>query len=286
MELNARFHRDPYDATGWEMLADVGIMIHMFDYWGAPHHEWRAGRQNIMSASFIHSRQHETGMPHRMPIYDTIPGLAGGMVLRPGASPMSCSGVDSCTKRDTDWCESPPSPKLTATFDEKMDRVVFIEDSVPTQDSALTDDTKIDWSHRVSLTSPAAYKHPYGGHMGCKWKPSDFGRWLEIQAIWQSARKEWEPNEFIVHGTDWEAMLPNIIEAFVITKGDPQEGLFARKVRSDFLHIMNMSETGIPLLRFDIQNWETPFSDASACYLHLPDSPATVSRECEQQLNA
>lgn len=220
-ELNTRFHRPLHMATGWEMLGNAGIMVHMFDYWEMGGQEWRPGRQQVMSESIVHYGQHTPGLNHRMPLYEVIPNIAGGMILRPGFTPISCGSVDSCLGRE--WCESP-------------------------KDGVHGD-----------------YGKPYGGWMGCMWRPADVGSWLEIQATWQRTHSDWERNEFIIDGPAWENALPQLIDAIFITKGKTER--LARRVHSNFLQqYPHLTEVDVPLVVFNPDNWETPFS--------LPGAPA------------
>ena len=161
-----------------------------------------------------------------MALYEVIPDVAGGFILRPGATPLTCGSRDSCDDRS--WCETP-------VVAEYLTRCV-------------------DWSQCET---------PYGGDMGCQWKPTDTGKWIEIQTAWQRSQVGYERNEIIVSSAAWNAALPGLVDAVFITRGPLAggDGSMARRVHSGFLQAYpSLSEVDVPLVVFDPANWEVPFS--------------------------
>ena len=63
-------------------------------------------------------------------------------------------------------------------------------------------------------------------------------------------------NEIVVDGQHWNDHLPDAIEAFF-------GGSKARENRRAFAKHFGLAEDDVPLLRFDQQNWEAPFSDVT-----------------------
>jgi len=226
------------------MLADAGIMLHLFDYWELWGQEWRPGKQQIMSSSYVHRGQHQAGSPKRMPLYEEIPGISGGFVLRPGATPITCGGVDACL---LEWCDSP---------DDNL--------------------------HYNAHTQ----KKPYAGWMDCDWKPADLGKWFEIQVRWQLQWKSWERNEVIVKGPEWEAALPRVVDAVVVSKGRDNPEM-ARRVHHDFLQrYPELSEGDCPLILFDADNWDAPFSVLGDYFEVLQRAREQEEQERERQQQA
>ena len=115
--LNARFRRPPDgNTTGWESLADQGIALHQFDNWELPGSEWRAKAATDDPRSSYYPHQglcavmvHRGQLGHsqyiRMPLWGND---LGGLILRPGATPLLCAkGMDGggfCTD-GSQWAE-------------------------------------------------------------------------------------------------------------------------------------------------------------------------------------
>ena len=206
-------------------------MMHMFDYWEYGGKEWRSGPSGLCS-SFVHHGQHTPEKVERMALYETIPKHAGGIILRPGAAPMACGSRDSCGDTEDSWCSTP----VVSDFLKKCL-------------------TPSGWRCMV----------PYGGDMGCDWRPADLGKWIEIQTVWQRSYHygAYERNEFIVSSAAWNAALPRVIDAIFINIAPLRGGsdALSRRVHRDLLlEYPALSEADIPLVAFDPRNWTIPFS--------------------------
>jgi len=104
---------------------------------------------------------------------------------------------------------------------------------------------------------PSHYDPQRDGRDGCSWGPQDFGVYLKRANRWQTtvqARgRNTDYNEVVVEGDHWNAHLPLTIEAFF---GDS----LARTTRDQFLTRYNLNAVDVPLLSFDVYNWEQPFA--------------------------
>ena len=228
-ELNARFHRLPYNATGWPMTADASILLHMQDGWEVAGEEWRSYPAAAgLYCSIVHAGQHVEGRRERMPLfgceYDYCVERAGGLIFRPGRTPI----LRGAGGEGASWaCESPPSdemvtPELVSHFD-----------------------------------------YP-GDGCGGTWQPADFGKLLERQALWQKMYARLGHNEIIVDSgsSRYVDALPWPIDAFFMigTGGpvDPQSEIAG--FHAAFLERYQISAADVPLVYLDPDNWAVPFA--------------------------
>jgi len=141
--------------------------VHAFDGWEQHDRPWRA--PGDISCSIIHAGQHKARVPNmRHPIYGS--GEQGGLILRPGHTPIGCGkGGDSgghCGERA--MC---PSLDPNEDFD--------------------ADAWNVDY--------------PGDGCWG-SWQLSDFSGYLMRQAAFQRRNSRLGHNEIIVHGGHFDFM--------------------------------------------------------------------------------
>ena len=106
-ELNARFHRSPYTAS-WSsdgILADAGLLIHIFDGWEASSHEMWAPAQNgpgatDMSASYVFAEQR---VDHN--VISLFGGGTSGLIFRPGWTRIKCGKAVDSAGSCGQWCD-------------------------------------------------------------------------------------------------------------------------------------------------------------------------------------
>ena len=85
-----------------------------------------------------------------------------------------------------------------------------------------------------------------GSRWGCSWPPEQ----LSDMLLLQEQHGNWLSNEVIVKAIDWEALLPNIIEAFVVGNMDPTRAYEAQKA-----FVAAYPERNVPLVSY---NWNYP----------------------------
>ncbi|KAL1498856.1 hypothetical protein AB1Y20_013381 [Prymnesium parvum] len=225
--INRRFRTPPY--SGWDQSgapADKGVLIHVFDGWEehdtGEFHSWRADlvQRPQLSASIIFADQQPTDYPG-VPIPVYANGwTADGVILRPGDGTRVVCGSASDTGSGS--CKA--------------------------------------WCPHVGAASDR-YDPWTDGRDGCaggSWRPEDFGVFLRRSALWQKVVQArghaMDYNEIILDGAHWNDHLPGTIEAFF-------GGEKARRQRETFLQAFpQLSPSEVPLLRFDRNNWEEPFS--------------------------
>ena len=240
-KINKRFHADPYSYS-WSStgsLADAGVLIHVIDGWeevgyGADGKTLRAWRSNkdIMSCSLIFADQRPPGHEDT-PIQVYNRGLEGvqGLVFRPGSS----MRIRCCTAKDSGsgHCRKDLCPHIT------------LEDA------------------RALIEAKRAAS---GGHWWrlddfarCSYAPEDFGAYLYRDWAWMKEQHCCPTyyNEVVVDGLHWTEHLPDTIEAFFGT------GDLARTQHRAFLREYGLSAQQVPLLAFDLSNWDEPFSLAA-----------------------
>ena len=112
-----------------------------------------------------------------MPLFNG--GGSGGIILRPGSTPIACGkGGDSGGSCGGMQC--PP----------------------------LKENEVLDWASAIF------WPNPFDG-CGGEWGLRDFGRYLKRQAWWQRKACRLEHNEIIVEGKSWNDALPGLVDAFV-----------------------------------------------------------------------
>ena len=102
------------------------------------------------------------------------------------------------------------------------------------------------------------YEYPGDGCQGV-WKPRDFGKFLERQAMWQVVFSRLGHNEIIIGSENYREYLPHAIDAFFYTglRARPLAKAIHSKFRAQF---PGVTEAEVPLIRFDPSNWDRPFS--------------------------
>ena len=249
-ELNARFHRLPYHATGWDRLANAGILIHQFDNWERRDEEWRPnlymgedpmGNPKGMCSSFIHSGQ-LAGLPQRMQLWGST---LDGLIFRPGFTPLRCGKSMDSWGSCSDWCPSPPA------------------------DEAVTLESVRGYSTPGDGNPSGCHIPGVKGCIPCAWRPTDFGRFLERQAVFQTLpyAPRLSHNEIIIDSLDWEAALPWLIDAVFTMDSDPSTvatGKTQRIHRSFVRRYPELTEVDVPLVHLNTSNWKTPFTTTRA----------------------
>ena len=101
---------------------------------------------------------------------------------------------------------------------------------------------------------------------GGSWRPKDFGLFLHRVSEWHRLNNRIAYNEILVEGagphSNWMQSLPDTIEAF-FTVGDA-DSTSIRGHHERFLSAYGLSDDEHPLLKLDVNNWESPFSRAPA----------------------
>ncbi len=235
-QINARFHREPYHArwTADGVLADAGLLIHIFDRWEARRQDgsymfWRSNPGIQMSASLVYSDQRPDccpGIP--IPAFDKSFAGLQGLIFRPGVTTRIICGTagDRSGGRCDDashWCDSIP-----VTGDQ--------------------------FDPHVNSTQ---------GADGCggTWRPEDFGVYLRRSCMWEKeVQAPWsnrlDYNEILVDGSHWTEHLPDTVEAFF------GNGNLAREQHGQFLREYGLTASQVPLLHLNEHNWKAPFSDS------------------------
>jgi len=179
--LNARFARSVYGASTWEpgrMLADAGLLVHVFDDWERHGRPWEPDTlRPEMSTSLIFASQRAafSDFSHQIPLFGGSNGGTAGLILRPGITRINCGKpVDSagdCPGADKPWRLWCSPARKTMPFVEGVDKL-------------------------------------------CAWHVTDFGphlkRLTEFQARYHSLLQY---NEVVVDSAWWRSHLPGIVEA-------------------------------------------------------------------------
>lgn len=233
--INERFRRAPFHAE-WNadgVLADAGLLVHIFDGWevGASFE----AAPSEMSTSLIYADQHPTCCPNlNIPTYSGWATGVQGLIFRPGPTTRILCGTsgDSNNGKCKEWCPSIP----------------------------------LEGDDYDPNNSPQ-------GAGGCRgsWHPEDFGVFLyrtnlfetEVQSRWG---RRLDYNEIVVSGSHWTQHLPTTIDAFFQSpdhgKGRRNDHV-AREQHEGFLRKYNLSPEEVPLLEFDPHNWDTPFREVA-----------------------
>ena len=227
--INDRFRRLPYH-TQWASngaLADAAVLVHIFDGWEEHEHGLVAYRatpfvhDGHISTSLIYADQRPTCCPEQsIPVYTMGSLGVEGIIFKPGESTRIMCG----SAADTGGGECR-----------------WFCDSVP-----LAGDAYDPWRD---------------GRDGCgggSWRPEDFGVFLRRSCSWQkevqALGRAMDYNEIIVDGPHWNDHLPNAIEAFF------GYGELSREQHRMYLDEFSLTPEQVPLLTFNWEDWESPFS--------------------------
>jgi hypothetical protein len=266
-QLNLRFHRVPYRATGWETLPDAAILVHQLDNWEDPKYRWR-GRVDVISpwgmcTSLIHAGQLRLGTQPRIPLDPAT--SSGGFVMRPGATPITCAKSRDSMGACTDWCPSPPTDEEVT-----LGLVRKFRYDVDGNGDGVTSEGDACFKPLCEGSRATTCKLPNDNRMQCQpcsWRVADIGQFLWRQGVWQSdleSDRDLVHNEFVTYRDAWNAALPWSIDAVFMERADGKlnEGK-ARAVQRDLLKAYpSLSAADVPLVVLDRDDWEAPFSGA------------------------
>ena len=214
------------------MLADAGLLVHIFDGWEKE--ALYEASPTGMSTSLIFADQHPPCCPNfKIPTFTGWATGVQGIILRPGPSTRILCGnsADSNDGKCKEWC--PPAP---------------LEGYAPE-------------THDDAPTFCRGKKRPGS------WHPEDFNAFLFRTNIFQTTLQaprggRLDYNEIVVDGAHWTEHLPTTIEAF-FQSSDHGRGRrndhIAREQHLHFLLKYGLTAEQVPLLDFDPHNWETPF---------------------------
>lgn len=161
------------------MLADAGLLVHIFDTYEDQHMHWApppggGERAREQSCSLVFAQQRvRDGVP--IPLFSGRGGGApSGLIFRPHVARILCGKpTDSagvCINRYHRWCDSTRA-NVQTPYNEARDKL-------------------------------------------CSWRPADVGVQLQRLIEYQSQPgRSFEYNEFIVDGKHWRANLPGAVEA-------------------------------------------------------------------------
>ena len=102
--------------------------------------------------------------------------------------------------------------------------------------------------------------YPGDGCGGNSWSPQHVGMFLERVNGYHQKRDRSYYNEFIVDGIRWAANMPRTVEAIFEVGGDEGKIEEGRAVIRDMAKAYHFTPERLPLLSFDVTNWEKPFS--------------------------
>ena len=237
LELNARFRRDPYLATGWTTsggVAESGVLIHTFDdreVSGEPWRPWRPPpgqpaqyEQLKQSASLIYRGQRvsNTLIPH-------FRGQGAGLVLRPSGHRILCSfGSDAGGKGA---CMPESATCIPGCQREGQPEWCDPDTVVLTGNQAGT-----------------CYDRP--------WRPGP-----DQATLFQRAAHNGQYNEIILDSGRWDSSMPDAVEAIYYTAGTPMLQIVQyQHMHANFLAAYpQLDAASNPLLVLDRANWDAPF---------------------------
>lgn len=158
------------------MLADAGVLVHVFDGWEAAGKAWDPGTiHREQSGSLIFAAQHVAGLP--LPLINS--GGSGGIIFRPYITKVNCGKAkDSAGTCDLGaWCPA-------------------ISDPMPPE---------VSWGDPNDSTCGPQGSGP--------WRPQDFGAYLLRVTAWQERWQQLAYNEIIIDAVHWRAHLPDVVQA-------------------------------------------------------------------------
>ena len=248
--LNARF-RDGHPSV---KLAEAGLLVHQFDKLEMKGSPWKscnthcdnelAGRSltGRISCMIMYGRMHNRKDRVAVPLVSND----GGIIARPGRGVnISCLfGIDGASVGLSGGPNGAGCPD--------------------------------NWCNPSGVREPNGYCGFWGAPPDHAWSPKNLDKLLELHA--QHGVPYHAPgyhsgyNEAIVDGWNWNANMPNTIEAFfelegrgVSQEGDGGRGQasYARDAHSRFLLEYGLTDYEVPLLKFDPSRWDKPFRAGS-----------------------
>jgi len=94
------------------------------------------------------------------------------------------------------------------------------------------------------------------------WHVRDFAQMAQVYSTYggHSNWIQWKYNEYILNATHWNANLPSTIQAIFYICGNGNSEQRARKLRTNFMHAYDVESRRAPLVCFNWDDWETPFT--------------------------
>lgn len=245
--LNSRFR----EAHPSKKLEEAGLVIHQFDKLEMRGSPWKSctsahcdnelSGQSLsgrLSTSIMYGRMHERRDRVAVPLVSND----GGVIARPGPGlNISCLyGIDGATKELSGGPNGDGCPR--------------------------------DWCSRSAGREANGYCGFWGSPPNAAWRAQDLDKMLELHV--QNGAQYHGPgyhsgyNEAIVDGWAWNKFLPNTIEAFFELEGNGLSAMgdggrgqasYARDAHSRFKLAYGLSDSDVPLLKFDPSRWDAPF---------------------------
>jgi len=232
-KINARF----YTGKASSDLAEAGVVMHQFDHFEDKHERWVcpsngefAGRVSTFIAfRRMKARADRVAVP--------LIGMGGGVIIDPSI-PIKCAyGDDGSTYKAPGGC-----------YQSQCSR-------------------DHPWTNRWDGAPPCGFGNK--GQVWAAWQPQDLDIMLSLYV--EHSQRYRKPqfysgyNEIIYGCNAWNSHLPTTIEAFFVIAGgwesQNRNGPTANLHRA-FLQRYRLSEDNVPLLTFDPENWNRPFTVA------------------------